>query len=81
MKVGCLGRGQAGNVVEGANTGSHFQGGRRVKVHETLKFMNFNPPRRPGGRREKWYIKFMNFTVKFMNFTTDDPKVHEPQSS
>ena len=64
MKVGCLGRGQAGNVVEGANTGSHFQGGRRVKVHETLKFMNFNPPRRPGGRREKWYLKVHEPHVK-----------------
>ena len=39
--------------------------------------MNFNPPRRPGGRREKRYKKFMNFTVKFkfMNFTAaDNPK-------
>ena len=65
-------------MVEGANTGSHFQGGRRVKVHETLKFMNFNPPAGPAGGAKSGTLKFMNFTVKFMNFTADDPKVHEP---
>ena len=55
-------------MVEGANTGSHFQGGRRVKVHETLKFMNFNPPHRPGGRREKWYLKVHEpHGIRFMN--------------
>mgnify|MGYP006132630359 CR=1 FL=1 len=40
-------------------------------VNFELKFMNFYPPRRPGWRRKKRHIKFMNFrqnTIKFMNF-------------
>ena len=40
-------------------------------VNFELRFMNFYPPRRPGWRRKKRHIKFMNFrliTLKFMNF-------------
>ena len=35
-------------------------------TNTNIKFMNFNPPRWPGRRREKVDIKFMNFVSKFM---------------